>query len=91
MVVETLRKEGLGYKETMRRFEIGDNHIIKRWKRIYLEEGSVGLYIERRGHACAASGAQKGRKPKLSSSRRYKHRFYILTRDGSTSISSIKE
>ncbi len=35
------------------------------WERIYLEEGEEALLVERRGRACAASGTQKGRKPKL--------------------------
>lgn len=35
------------------------------WERIYLEEGKEALLEERRGRACAASGTQKGRKPKL--------------------------
>jgi transposase len=64
-VVEALRKEGLSYMEAMRKFEIGDDHIIKRWERIYLEEGPEGLYIERRGRANAATGVKKGRKPNL--------------------------
>ena len=59
MVVEALHDENLSYKEAMRKFEIGDNHIIKRWERIYLEEGPEGLAVERRGGAC------KGRPPKL--------------------------
>lgn len=62
MVVEALQKEKLSYNEAMRQFEIGDHHIIQRWERIYLEEGSEGLFVERRGRA---SGAQKGRKQKL--------------------------
>ena len=49
LVVETMRKERLSICETMRRFEINDHGIIKRWERIYLEEGSEGLAIERRG------------------------------------------
>lgn len=65
MVIETLQKEKLSYTEAMRQFEIGDDHIIKRWERIYLEEGPEGLFVERRGRANAASGTQKGRKPKL--------------------------
>lgn len=65
MVIETLQKEKLSYTEAMRQFEIGDDHIIKRWERIYLEEGPEGLLVERRGRANAASGTQKGRKPKL--------------------------
>ncbi len=65
MVVETLQRERLSYTEAMRQFEIGDDHIIKRWERIYLEEGAEGLQVERRGRGSAASGTQKGRKPKL--------------------------
>ena len=49
LVVETMRKERLSICETMRRFEIKDHGIIKRWERIYLEEGPEGLAIERRG------------------------------------------
>ena len=64
-VVETVRTEGLSYQEAMRRFEIGGADRIKKWERIYLEEGPSGLYIERRGRASAASGTQKGRPPKL--------------------------
>ena len=44
-----MRKERLSICETMRRFEINDYGIIKRWERIYLEEGPEGLAIERRG------------------------------------------
>ena len=64
-VVETVRTEGLSYREAMRRFEIGGAERIRNWERIYLEEGPGGLYIERRGRASAASGSQKGRPPKL--------------------------
>ena len=39
LVVETMREEHLSMCETMRRFEINDHGIIKRWERIYLEEG----------------------------------------------------
>ena len=49
LVVETMRKERLSICETMRRFEINDHGIIKRWERIYLEEGPDGFAIERRG------------------------------------------
>ena len=49
VVVETLRSEHLSVYETMRRFSINDHGIIKRWERIYLEEGPEGLAVERRG------------------------------------------
>ena len=43
LVVETMREEGLSLSETMRRFNINCLGIIKRWERIYLEEGPEGL------------------------------------------------
>ena len=42
-------EEKLSYSEAARQFEINDHGIIQRWERIYLEEGSEGLAIERRG------------------------------------------
>lgn len=64
-VIETMRKEKLSYKEVAQQFGISGHDRIQRWERIYLEEGPEGLYVERRGRASAASGTQKGRKPKL--------------------------
>ena len=58
LVVETMRKERLSICETMRRFEINDHGIIKRWERIYLEEGPEGLAIERRGRKSNSRLAQ---------------------------------
>lgn len=58
-VVETVREEGLSYREAMRQFEIGGAERIKKWERIYLEEGPKGLYVERRGRG------SKGRPLKL--------------------------
>ena len=51
LVVETMQKEKLSYRETARQFEIGDHHRIQDWERIYLTEGP-----ERRGRS------SKGRK-----------------------------
>ena len=64
-VVETMQQEGLSYREAARQFEISDHKRVAAWERIYLEEGSEGLYIERRGRTSAASGTKKGRPPKL--------------------------
>ena len=64
-VVEIFRSENRSYEEIQRQFEIGDNNAVKRWERIYLEEGANGLYVERRGRARTADGTQKARKPKL--------------------------
>ena len=65
LVVETMMKEKMSYRETARQFEISNHHRVQDWERIYLEEGKEALLEERRGRACAASGTQKGRKPKL--------------------------
>lgn len=64
MVVETMQRDRLSYKEVERQFELPHNRAAQ-WERIYLEEGAQGLYIERRGRASAASGTQKGRPAKL--------------------------
>ena len=58
MVVETMKKEHLSIYTAMQEFGINDHKIIERWERIYLEEGSEGLAIERRGRS------SKGRPPK---------------------------
>lgn len=60
-VIEAMRSEGLSFMETSRRFGISDRQV-RSWERIYLEEGTEGLYIERRGRA---RGSGKGRPPKL--------------------------
>ena len=43
MVVETMRKEGLSYRESARNFKIADHKQVAKWERIYLEEGPEGL------------------------------------------------
>ena len=57
-VIETMRNEGLAFKEVARRYGINDRQV-RNWERIYLEEGAAGLYIERRGRG------SMGRPPKL--------------------------
>ena len=49
MVVETMMREKLSYRETARQFDKNDAHGVISWERIYLTEGPEGLYIERRG------------------------------------------
>ena len=49
IVVETMREEGLSYKETRLRFEIAGEARVRNWEGIYLEEGPEGLAVERRG------------------------------------------
>jgi len=66
-----MREHHLGYRETARKYELVNNsyggaiETIKRWERIFLEEGAEGLMKERRGKACSAGGTRKGRPPKL--------------------------
>lgn len=64
-----MREQHLGYRETMRKYfpHLKENcfEFLKKWERIFLEEGAEGLMKERRGRACKASGTRKGRPPKL--------------------------
>lgn len=67
-----MRENHLGYNETVRKYwdinqgqEENYKNIVKKWERIFLEEGAEGLMKERRGRACKASGSNKGRPPKL--------------------------
>ena len=70
-VIMDMREHHLGYKETARKYKLvrqsesSAASTVKRWERIYLEEGAEGLMKERRGRACAAGGTRKGRPPKL--------------------------
>ena len=72
-VIMDMREHHLGYRETVRKYwdvsqgqEENYKNIVKRWERIFLEEGAEGLMKERRGRACKASGSNKGRPPKLN-------------------------
>ena len=71
-VIMDMREHRLGYRETVRKYwdtnqgqEENYKNVVKRWERIFLEEGAEGLMKERRGRACKASGSNKGRPPKL--------------------------
>ena len=71
-VIMDMREHHLGYCETVRKYwdiskgqEDNYKNTVKRWERIFLEEGAEGLMKERRGRACKASGSNKGRPPKL--------------------------
>lgn len=71
-VIMDMREHHLGYRETVRKYwdinqgqEENYKNIVKKWERIFLEEGAEGLMKERRGRACKASGSNKGRPPKL--------------------------
>ena len=56
LVVETMQKEKLSYRETARQFKISDHKCVAAWERIYLSEGPEGFAVERRGRS------SKGRK-----------------------------
>jgi len=68
-VILDMKENHLGYKETMRKYfpylRADDFKFLRRWERIYLEEGAEGLMKERRGKVCAADGTNKGRPPKF--------------------------
>ncbi len=57
-VILDMRENQLGLRETERKYGIR-NSVIKKWERIYLEEGAEGLMKERRGKSST------GRPPKL--------------------------
>ena len=50
MVVETMMREKLSYRETAQQFNIPCHKRVAEWERIYLCEGVSGLYVDRRGH-----------------------------------------
>ena len=73
-VVETKLKENLSFIETAKRFNIiktvnGYQYpnvgLVKKWERIYLEEGKDGLYIERRGRRSKGKGKKSNLDPKV--------------------------
>lgn len=63
-VVEDMQKNKISQNQASLKYEV-PRSVLRKWERIYLEEGAQGLYVERRGRASAASGTQKGRSPKL--------------------------
>ena len=73
-VIMDMREQHLAYRETVRKYWRISNRsdeslylsTLKKWERIFLEEGAEGLMKERRGRVCTASGTQKGRPPKLN-------------------------
>ena len=65
-VIMEMRKHHLGYRETARRYNLGNNvcqgkNLLLNWERIYLEEGEGGFYIERRGRTTKMDNPKKGR------------------------------
>ena len=68
-VIMDMREQRYGYRETARKYELGESgstvDLLKRWERIYLEEGAEGLMKERRGRGNPLSDKKRGRPPKL--------------------------
>ena len=68
-VIMDMRENHLSYRATLRKYfpHLKDPNIsfLKKWERIYLEEGLEGLAKERRGRACKMDGVKKGRPPKV--------------------------
>lgn len=68
-VILDMRENGLGYNDTARKYwsvtthREASNHRsqIRLLKRIYLEEGAAGLYVERRGRTRKMENPKKGR------------------------------
>lgn len=60
-LVEDMRTNHLGFREAAKKYGLPNHEPVRKWERIYLEEGPEGLYVDRRGRA----RADKGRPPKL--------------------------
>ena len=61
MVVEDMRQNSLGFREAAQKYDV-DRTVIRKWERIYLEEGATGLYKNRRA---GITNPKKGRAPNL--------------------------
>ena len=61
-VVEDMRNNHLSRFETAAKYNLWNHHVVDSWERSYLEEGTAGLYIARRGRS---SGSKSGRPPNL--------------------------
>ena len=67
-----MRENHLSYRETVRKYWGTKNRqeeelyrsSVKKWERIYLEEGEAGFYVERRGRARKVDNPKKGRQSK---------------------------
>lgn len=64
-VIEDMLNNKLSYGEIKQKYDLPNNRV-QNWERIYLSEGSEGLYVERRGKACTANGTKKGRPTKFT-------------------------
>jgi transposase-like protein len=67
-VVKAMREQHFGCETAVRKFEINSNihngsSTVRRWERIYLEEGEAGLMEEKRGRK--STGRPKKLKPEV--------------------------
>ena len=65
-VIMDMRENRLGYRETARKYNLGNNecqgkNLARNWERIYLEEGEAGFFVEKRGRATKMDNPKKGR------------------------------
>ena len=58
LVVETMMRDKLSYREAARQFEVPDHKDVAKWERYYLMDGPEGLYIERRGRSSKGHSQQ---------------------------------
>ena len=72
-VILDMREHGLSYRETVRKYELGDNqfggarHMLQRWERIHLTEGAEGFMVERRGRGSKGRPRKKPLPPEAES------------------------
>lgn len=72
-VILNMREHGLSYRETVRKYELGDNQfggarqMLQRWERIYLTEGAEGFMVERRGRGSKGRPRKKPLPPEAES------------------------
>lgn len=48
-VIEDLLENGLGFRETAKKYGLPSHEPVRKWERIYRTEGIEGLYVEHRG------------------------------------------
>ena len=63
MVIETMHRDKLSYRETARKFDIGCKETVIHWERIYYKEGPEALCKERRGLASYETGMVRRPEP----------------------------
>jgi len=76
-VILDMRNNHLGYRETARKYNLGNNecqgkNLARMWERIYLEEGEAGFYVERRGRTRKVDNPNKGRPKKKALDKKVK-------------------